>query len=97
MTRPEQQHRGLFIFVNEDGSISHETIGVLGQAEILGITKYVELLPSEAKFSSLMQSNKRLLEISSAMVDAIKQVADIVEGEPSCGTESSEESLPSQD
>jgi hypothetical protein len=97
MTKPAEIKRGIYIYINADGSVNHEILGALGEIEVLGITKYLELLPSEISFSNLAQNNERNLAISTAIADAIKAIAETIEGEPSCGTESSEDSLPSQD
>lgn len=98
--------RGIYVFINKDGQLTHEFHGDVTQAEILGIEKYVEDMSLFATFEAQIRTARETLGAVKSLAEAVLRLTEEQapppepakpEGEQLCGKELPEEPSPSQD
>lgn len=91
----EPSHRGVFLFIDDEGKIHYQTIGEVSEAESLGISNYLSAVIHDNRANAVLNAQMDVLKGIKSITEILSQQAE--ERSCSCGKDSSEESLPSSD
>ena len=72
----------MYIYVDSKGNLNHEIIGSLSQAELMGITKYLDNLLVKVTAKTMLEGEKNILETMKVIASAISLLAEKLEEPP---------------